>query len=91
MSFVVDRTRFNNDPFLGDDFVAVTPSDTIPVYVNSRFPRKIHVGGAGRLVLFDGSGNAVDFGNVPSGWNLMLNFTGVAATTTTATYIVAIG
>jgi hypothetical protein len=75
-----------NDP--ADDFVAVTPSNSVDLAFRCR---GIYVGGAGDLAVMAKDGvTAVTFKGVPAGTLLPIRTKRVMVTNTTATLIVAL-
>jgi hypothetical protein len=73
---------------LSRDFVAVTPHDTDDLARG--VPLGIYVGGIGTLIVRDSDGTQVSFLGVPAGTVLPIRPTGVHATGTSATGIVAL-
>lgn len=70
-----------------NQFVAVTPSDTVDLPV---VPCALYVGGAGNVVAVKGDNTTVTFTGVPAGTVLPISCRRVNNTNTTATAIVAL-
>ena len=88
----VDKTLFLRRENVTENFVEVTPSDTVPVLLNGKYPRGFYVGSGGDLELVNGDGVSVIWQNVPTGTIVKgVSFAYVMAASTTASGIIAIG
>lgn len=90
MAVTVDTNAFNYRTDTIGPMEAITPTDDTAILIRGKYPRRIYVGTAGDLTVYDITGAAVTLSNMPAGVHV-IPYTGVAATDTTASDLVAIG